>query len=130
METGHKGRSGSHDETAMRRAGRDGGRADGRLMVTVRLNFYLVIAVKPPPARSGSEKADASQGWTFWTGLPCSGGCWMGSGQGGANAFWTPTRKLAFVRKESRRVCPLFGPLAASASRYAVEKENGRNAEE
>lgn len=67
----------------------------------------------------------------FWTGLPCSGGCWMGSGQGGANASGPLPGSLAFVRKESRRVWPLSGPLAASASRYAaVEKENGRNAEE
>lgn len=99
-------------------------------MVTVRLNFYLVIAVKPPPARSGSEKVDASQGWTFWTGLPRSGGCWMGSGQGAQMHSGPLPGSLAVVRKESRRVWPLSGPLAASASRCTVETENGRNAEE
>lgn len=47
-------------------------------MVTVRLNFYLVIAVKPPLNQLWIGKGRCEPGLDFWTGLPCSGGCWMG----------------------------------------------------
>lgn len=83
---------------------------DGRLMVTVRLNFYLVIAVKPPPARSGSEKADASQGWTF--GLACLVRVLDGQQTGGRKCILDPYQEVGVCEKR----VPLSLPVVWSPS--------------